>query len=127
MILFLTAIQNISVSVYEAADIDGASEWQKLINITFPLVKPIVLFMTITGTIACLTAFTEIYAMTVNTGGPTVQVWGETLKSANLSGYYLYRSFVDGFYGKAAAISFVLLAIALTISIINMKFLKTDH
>jgi len=127
MILFLTAIQNISESVYEAADIDGASWHHKLMYITIPLVKPIILFMTITGTISCLTAFTEIYAMTSNTGGPTVQVFGHTLRSANLAGYHLYRSFSEGAYGKAAAISFVLLGIALLISFINMKWLKSDN
>jgi ABC-type sugar transport system permease subunit len=126
MILFLAAIQNIPASVYEAAEIDGATSWQKFRYITIPLVKPIILFMIITGTIGCLTAFTEVYAMTINTGGPTVQAWGESLKSANLAGYYLYRNFVDGFYGKAAAISFVLLFIALGISLAHMKLLKSE-
>lgn len=127
MILFLTAIQNIPQSVYEAADIDGAGWWHKLRFITIPLLKPIILFMVITGTIACLTAFTEVYAMTTNTGGPTIQVFGEALKSANLAGYHLYWNFSEGNYGQAAAISFVLLAIALVISFINMKLLKSDH
>jgi ABC-type sugar transport system permease subunit len=126
MILFLAAIQNIPDSVYEAAEIDGASPWQKLCYITLPLLKPMILFMIITGTISCLTAFTEVYAMTINTGGPTVQAFGESLKAANLSGYYLYRNFVDGFYGKAAAISFVLLFIALLISLVHMKLLKSE-
>lgn len=124
MILFLTAINNIPKSTYEAAEIDGANEWHKLWYITLPLVRPIVLFMTITGTIACLTAFTEVYAMTTNSGGPPVTFFGETFKAANLSGYYLYRGFIDGFYGKAAAVSFVLLAIALVISFANMRILK---
>lgn len=126
MILFLTAIQNISQSVYEAADIDGAGWWHKMRYITIPLVKPIILFMVITGTIACLTAFTEVYAMTTNTGGPTVEVGGNALKSANLVGYYLYRNFAEGYYGKAAALSFILLAIALAISLVNMKLLQSE-
>lgn len=125
MILFLTAIQNISQSVYEAADIDGATWWHKLRFITIPLVKPIIIFMTITGTIACLTAFTEIYAMT-GTGGPTVQVGEHSLKAANLAGYHLYKNFEQGYYGKAAALSFLLLGIALIISFINLKILKHD-
>ncbi|RME87012.1 MAG: sugar ABC transporter permease [Planctomycetota bacterium] len=124
MILFLTAIQNISPSLYEAAEIDGATWWQKTWHITIPLVKPITIFLVITGTIACLTAFTEVYAMTSNTGGPTVQVFGRTLKSANLIGYYLYRNFADAFYGRAAALSFILLGIALVISALNMMVLQ---
>ena len=85
MILFLTAIQNIPQSVYEAADIDGASWFQKTINITVPLVKPIILFLTITGTIAVLNAFSEIYAMTNNTGGPAMEFMGETVRTRNIS------------------------------------------
>jgi len=123
MILFLTAIQNISQSVYEAADIDGANWWQKMRYVTIPLVKPIILFMTITGTIACLTAFTEVYTITTNTSGPTVQIGDATVRSANLAGYYLYRNFSEGYYGRAAALSFCLLAIALIISLINFKVL----
>lgn len=126
MILFLAAMQNIPSSLYEAASIDGATRWQQFRHITIPLVKPIILFMIITGTISCLTAFTEVYAMTNNTGGPSVQLWGEPLKAANLAGYYLYRSFIDGFYGKAAAISFVMLFIALGISVVHMKLLKSE-
>lgn len=126
MILFLTAINNIPQSTYEAAEIDGASEWNKLWYVTLPLVRPIILFITITGTIACLTAFTEIYAMAPS-GGPPIKMFGETVKAANLSGYYLYQNFMEGFYGKAAAISFVLLAIALFISLINMKILHNKN
>jgi ABC-type sugar transport system permease subunit len=127
MILFLTSIQNISESVYEAADIDGCSWWQKTRYITIPLVKPIILFMLITGTIASLNAFTEIYAMTNNTGGPTFSVFGETVRTASLSGYYLYSKFADGFYGQAAAISYFILVITVIISIINMKVVGKDN
>ena len=124
MILFLAAIQNISESVYEAADIDGASWWQKLWYITVPLVRPIILYLTITGIITALNAFTEIYAMTNNTGGPAMQFLGTTVRSAKLSGYYLYKNFEEGFYGNAAAISYTLMLIALFISYINMKFIQ---
>ncbi len=126
MILFLTSIQNISESVYEAADIDGANWFQKTVHITIPLVKPIILFMIITGIIGTLNAFTEIYAMTNDTGGPAISVMGESVKVAKLSGYHLFRTFKSGFYGKAAAISYILLIIAAIISIINAKFIKVE-
>ncbi len=124
MILFLTAIQNISQSVYEAADIDGAGWWHKFRHITIPLVKPIILFMVITGTISCLTAFTEVYAMTINTGGPTANPFGHSLRAANLLGYHLYRNFQDAYYGKAAALSFIILAFASLISWINIRIIQ---
>jgi multiple sugar transport system permease protein len=74
MILFLTAIQNIPGDLYEAADLDGATAWDKLIHITLPFVKPIILFMLITGVSGSLNAFTEIYAMTGGEGGPATEV-----------------------------------------------------
>ena len=72
MILYLSALQNIPASLYEAAEIDGATWWQRFRRITLPLLRPITLFMVIVGTISCLNAFVEVYAMTC--GGPNVDV-----------------------------------------------------
>jgi len=74
MVLFLTALQNISQNIYEAADVDGLSAFQKFRYITIPLVKPIILFMVVTGTMASLNAFTEFYIMTE--GHPVSTVFG---------------------------------------------------
>lgn len=124
MILLLATIQNIPGSVYEAAEIDGANWWQKLWSITVPLVKPMLIYLMVTGIMGALNAFTEIYAMTSNTGGPAIQVFGRTLRAATVSGYYLFRDFREGFYGYSAAISYVLMIIAILISLINMKLLE---
>ena len=124
MVLYLTTIQTIPHSIYEAAEVDGANWFQKLWHITIPLVKPITIFMIIMGIIGCLNAFTEIYAMTNNTGGPSTTFLGETVRVAKISGYYLYRTFDDGFYGKAAAVSFILLALAALISLVNAFFIE---
>lgn len=120
MVLFLAALQNIPEAVYEAADIDGASEWQKFTNITVPLLRPIIVFMIITGVIGSLNAFTEIYAMT--SGGPQVVMGGETVGSTSVAGYYLFKQFDSGNYGYAAAISYMLLIITLGITWLQQKF-----
>ncbi len=119
MVLFLAALQNIPEAVYEAADIDGASEWQKFTNITVPLLRPIIIFMVITGVIGSLNAFTEIYAMT--SGGPQVVMGGETVGSTSVAGYYLFKQFDSGNYGYAAAISYMLLIITLGITWLQQK------
>lgn len=124
MILFLTSLNNINQSIFEAADVDGASGWQKLFFITIPLLRPMILFLIITGMMGSLNAFAEIYAMTDDTGGTSVQVFGQTLQSARISGYHLYKVFDTSMYGQAAAISFILLIIALVISYINFKILN---
>lgn len=120
MVLFLAALQNIPQAVYEAADIDGASEWQKFWQITVPLLRPIIIFMAITGVIGALNAFTEIYAMT--SGGPQRVVMGETVGSTSVAGYYLFKQFEAGNYGYAAAISYMLLIITLGITWMQQRF-----
>lgn len=119
MILFLIRLNNISSSIFEAADVDGASYWQKLIHITVPQLKPTILFLSITGLVGALNAFAEIYALTNDTGGVAFQLGDTTLSSSRISGYHLYKVFDNFNYGQAAAISFVLLAMAIAIAGIN--------
>ncbi len=125
MVLFLAALQNIPSAVYEAADIDGASEWQKFWQITVPLLRPIIVFMGITGVIGALNAFTEIYVMT--SGGPQVVVGGDTVGATQVAGYYLYKQFDAGNYGYAAAISYMLLIITLGITWIQQRFAERSE
>lgn len=124
MVLFLAALQNIPEAVYEAADIDGASEWQKFTRITVPLLQPIIVFMVITGVIGSLNAFTEIYAMT--SGGPQVVMGGETVGSTSVAGYYLFKQFDSGNYGYAAAISYMLLIITLGITWLQQRYVASN-
>lgn len=125
MILFLAAIQNIPTSLYEAADIDGANAWQKFRFLTLPLVRPIILFLVITGTIGALNSFTEIYAMTQ--GKPSVVLFKRTVDVTQVSGYYLFRQWERMNYGYAAATSYVLLIITLIISWLNAKLLRQKN
>ena len=68
MIFYLSGLQNIDDSIYEAADIDGASPFKKFTSITIPLLKPIILFTTITSTIGTLQLFDEV--INITNGGP---------------------------------------------------------
>lgn len=122
MVLFLAALQNIPEAVYEAADIDGASEWDKFRHITVPLLRPIIFFMVLTGIIASLNAFTEIYAMTA--GGPQLVIGNETVGSTSVAGYYLYKQFESGRYGYAAAISYILLIITLVVTFVQQLIFR---
>ncbi|MCL6571694.1 MAG: sugar ABC transporter permease, partial [Bacillus sp. (in: Bacteria)] len=68
MIFYLSALQNIDHSIYEAAKMDGASAFQQFFKITIPMLKPIILFTSITSTIGTLQLFDEI--MNITKGGP---------------------------------------------------------
>lgn len=125
MILYLSAIQNIPRSLYEAAQIDGATAWQRFRGITLPLVKPITFFMVIIGTIGALNAFAEVYAMT--SGGPNVDVGGKALGATWVTGYYVFDTFYNQFkLGYAAAMSYVLLGLTLIITLVNRRFLSAE-
>jgi ABC-type sugar transport system permease subunit len=124
MILFLTSLNNINEAIFEAADVDGATRWQKIRHVILPMLKPTIMFLSITGLVGSLNAFGEIYAMTDGSGGTSVTVAGNTFQSARISGFHLYQTFNNSDYGMAAAISFVLLVFASLISIINIKFLS---
>ncbi len=125
MILYLSAIQNIPPSLYEAAAIDGATRWQRFRRITLPLVKPITFFMIIIGTISALNAFVEVYAMTG--GGPNVDVGGRALGATWVTGYYVFDTFYNQFrLGYAAAMSYVLLALTLVVTFLNRRFLRAE-
>jgi len=122
MILFLSTMQNISPSLYEAAMIDGASSYTRFRHITIPMLKPVILFMVIIGFIGALSAFAEFYATTG--GGPSVVVAGRSLGATEVSGLYLYRNFEALKLGYAASISFILLLITLVFSYISSGIMR---
>lgn len=123
MVLFLAALNNIPESVFEAADIDGASGSKRLWYITIPLVRPMILFLSITGLVGVLNSFTEFYALTNATGGPGFKFFGHTVQAARVSGLHLFRMFDESFYGSAAAMSFLLLIGAMVIAWVNFRVL----
>lgn len=124
MILFLTALKNISPNIFEAADLDGLNWWQKFRYIQAPLLKPVTLFLIITGTMACLNAFTEFYIMTE--GKPVSTFLGETVGVTKITGYYLFQKFTEIRYGYAASMSYFLLIFALLVSYANYRWLRED-
>lgn len=64
MVIFLAGLQAISKEYYEAAEVDGAGEWQKFFRITLPLITPSIFFQTIISTINAFQAFEYIYMLT---------------------------------------------------------------
>jgi len=122
MILFLAGLQNIPQSIYEASAIDGASTWRRHIDITLPLLRPIILFLVVTGMIGVFSAFAEFYGMT--DGGPWITFHENTLGMTKATGLYLFRQFESLKLGYAAAISFILLIITIIISFISMRLLR---
>lgn len=114
-IIMIAGLKNIPLELYESADIDGASFWQKFFYITIPMVKSIILFVSITSTIGTLQLFDESYILT--NGGPN---------NATITiGHYLYNTGFQYYkFGYAAAISYALVVIIGVLSIIQFKMTK---
>ena len=121
MILFLAGLQTIPATVYEAADIDGASTWDKFWNITLPLLKPTMVFVVIMGFIASFQVFERIYVMTESEFGI-----GGVLDSALTTVAYLYDMGFRKFQmGYASALGYIVFSVIFIITIINVRFVKS--
>lgn len=112
MIIILAGLQSIPNDYYEAATIDGANAFHKFVNITIPMLKPVILFSTILSTIGTLNLFTEPYLLT--NGGPN--------NSTISLGLYIYRqAFQSINLTYAATISVAILVIVGVLSRLQMK------
>lgn len=126
MILMTTSLHQISPSLYEAAELDGAGPWQRFRHVTLPGIRSMLLFMAVTGTMACLNAFCEIYALTDGQGGPRLELAGQSVRPGDLAGFYLFRMFREGQYGYAAALSFVLMVLAVGLSLASQRLIGEE-
>jgi multiple sugar transport system permease protein len=115
MIIFLAGLQAVPEEVQEAAVMDGASPWRRLVSVTLPLLRPTLLLGSVLISVGFLQFFEEAFVMT--RGGP--------LDSTLSVAYYTYRQFGFGEYGLASAASYVLfLAIAL-LSLLQFRLLRS--
>ena len=97
MVLMLAGLQGISQEYYEAARIDGANAWQRMIHITLPLMRPMFVFCAITSLIGTVYMFDEVFVMTQ--GGPGTS-------STNFGLYLFHTSFVDFKFGYASCMAY---------------------
>ncbi|MED5016085.1 sugar ABC transporter permease [Paenibacillus chibensis] len=113
MIFYLSALQNIDSSIYEAARMDGASSVKQFFRITIPMLKPIILFTSITSTIGTLQLFDEV--LNITKGGP-----GNSTLSISQYIYNLSFKYTADF-GYAATVSYSIVIIIVVLSLIQFR------
>lgn len=112
MVLFLAGLQGIPETLYEAAEIDGASKWDRFRHITLPLLSPTTFFILIMSFISSFQVFGLIYIMT--SGGPA--------HATNVYIYYLYQNaFQYSKMGYAAAMAWVLFIVIGIVTFIQWR------
>lgn len=108
MLLYLSALQDISTDIYEASAIDGATKTQQLFHIVLPLLKPTTWLVILLQMIGCFKVFGQIYMIT---GG------GPASSTRPLIQYIYENAFKKNNMGYAAAMSYVLFGILLVLSL----------
>lgn len=111
-LIFLAGLKAIPLTLYDAAEMDGAGTWRKFWNITIPLMTPVILYNLILGLSAGLQVFTEAYIIT--NGGP-----------ANATTFYVFYLYNNAFrysqFGYASAMAWILFLISFALAIIVFK------
>jgi multiple sugar transport system permease protein len=117
IIIYLAALLGVPSSLFEAADLDGATFLQKLWFIVIPLVKPTTLFLLVTGVIGSFQVFMNAYMMTG--GGPD--------NATTMVGLLIFNNaFKYSDYGLACAQALVLAVVIAVISLLQFKLMGED-
>ena len=114
ILIFLGALQSIDRELYEAAEIDGATSTQQFFNVTFPMIRPVMLFMIVTATIGLMNLYAPVRLLT--NGGP-----GGTTVTLFMRMVDLLSSFR---YGEGAGFGFIIGSIIIAITIVQMRLLS---
>jgi multiple sugar transport system permease protein len=112
MVIYLAALQDIPKSLYEAAALDGANDWQQFIYITIPMLQPVTFFVATMGVIGTFQLFDQSYIFSGGTGGPN----NATLTAVLLIYQAVFRNLQMGY---AATIAFLLATVIIAITLIQ--------
>jgi ABC-type sugar transport system permease subunit len=116
MLFFLAGLLAIPPQLYESASIDGASAFRQFTRITLPLLNSTMLFVLVTDIIGSFQIFDTVYVMTQ--GGPG--------NATNVINYQIYQTAFQNFdVGSAAAMSLVLFAVILVVTVIQFRFFRS--
>jgi multiple sugar transport system permease protein/alpha-1,4-digalacturonate transport system permease protein len=112
MVLYLAGLQAVPTELYEAAEVDGASAWQRFWNVTIPSLRPTTFFVLVMLTVSSFKVFDLIVVMT--NGGPG--------RSTTVLSQLIYQEGIgEGKFGYSSAISLVLFLIVLTVTVLQFK------
>ena len=116
MVILLAALYAVPAQLYEAAQMDGASAWRRFKDVTLPMISPALFFCFIILTLAGLNAFTQAYTAFFGAGQA-----GSQNEAALFYAIYLFRNAFEYFnMGFASAMAWLLFAISLVITLVNI-------
>ena len=117
MIYLLAALQAVDKELHEAARVDGASAWQRLIHITLPSIRPTMVFLVLVSSIGAIQLFELPYLLTNSHDGPA----NSTL---TIVSYLFAQGFITGNLGYASAVGWALVFLCMGLSAIQLRYSK---
>ncbi|MGB9789443.1 MAG: carbohydrate ABC transporter permease [Thermotoga caldifontis] len=117
MVMFNSALTAIPTEVYEAAALDGAGRWVRFWKIIFPLLRPTAVLVLVLSTIMSMRSFEIIYVFTAGGPGTATTVLAQKI---------YYTAFLERKLGMASAMSVILFAILVTLSLLQFKILEEE-
>lgn len=119
MVILLAALQDVPVTLYEAARLDGANAWQQFLHVTLPGIRNQLLFVLTITTILAFRLFDQVWIMPARPGGP-LDATRTLMVDIVDTGVY------NGNIGRGSALSVVFLAIVLVITFIQRRLVKQE-
>ena len=119
MVIYLAALQDIPESLYEAAEIDGATLWEKFWCITLPFLKPVTFFVIVMGVIGTFQLFDQSYILSGGSGGPN----NATLTIVLLIYQYAFKNLDMGY---ALALTLMLALVIMIVTLIQRSLFKEE-
>lgn len=115
VVIYLAGLQEVPAALYEAADLDGASPWQKTRNVTIPMMSPVIMFNVLMAIIGSLQYFTGAFVMFGGDGAPA--------RSTLFYAMYIYQNaMVFQKMGYASALGWILFIIIVVLTLSAFKF-----
>lgn len=118
ILMFYGGLQGIDKGFYESAEIEGANKWQKLIYITVPVLKPLVMPAIIMTAFVTFKQFDIVYLMTMQTGAKT----GADVNT--IITYAYENAFITNNYGYSSALSVIIFIIIVILTLLNQRSLR---
>ncbi|MBU5441178.1 sugar ABC transporter permease [Paenibacillus sp. MSJ-34] len=112
MIIFINALNQVPDDYYEAASIDGANAWHKFARITLPSIRPVMLFVMVTSTIASFNIYAQPFLLT--RGGP-----GDSTKVLLIN--VLDQAFIRKEMGSASAMAILMAILIMIVSVVQYR------
>src|SRR5205085_5996100 len=113
----LAGLTTIPKDLYEAARVDGYGRWGAFVHITLPLLRPVIAFVLVLGTIDAFNVFDIIYVMT---GG------GPANGTQSIAFYTYQRAFSDEYFGYGSALAYLIVLFILVFAVLYIRLLRSD-